>query len=132
MNRFLEKETTSATCQQYQTLLAVGEAIVAHREMKPLLHDLADRLREVVRFDGIVLVRYDAQNNLLHRHVFDHAEPLPAEPPMVFAFEDDPGGLVLEGKLVRVHVEAKRRVTLCRKPPLRRAVSARSPWALTP
>lgn len=90
------KNATLAACQQYQALLSVGEAIVAHRDMKALLRDLAVRLRQVVRFDGIVLVRYDAENNLLHRHVFDHVDPLPAEPPMVFAFEDDPGGLVLQ------------------------------------
>jgi formate hydrogenlyase transcriptional activator len=96
MNDHPAKEAALAACQQYQTLLAIGEAIVAHRDMKALLHDLAGRLREVVRFDGIILVRYDAESNLLHRYVFDHAEPLPAEPPMVFAFEDDPGGVVLE------------------------------------
>jgi formate hydrogenlyase transcriptional activator len=96
MNDQPAKDGMLASCQQYQTLLAVGEAIVAHRDMKALLHDLAGRLRQVVRFDGIILVRYDAENNLLHRHVYDHADPLPAEPPMVFAFEDDPGGLVLQ------------------------------------
>src|SRR5262245_403050 len=84
-----------ATCQQYQTLLAIAESIVAHRDLKALLHDLAGRLREVVRFDGLLLVRHDAENNLMHRHVYDHAEPLPAEPPAAFTVEDDPGGLVL-------------------------------------
>ncbi len=87
---------TLATCQQYQTLLAVAEAIVAHRDLQSLLHDLAGRLREVVRFDFVVLVRHDPENNLMHRHVFDHSEPLPIEPPVAFAVEDDPGGLVVQ------------------------------------
>src|SRR5229473_3543605 len=92
MNDTPAKETTLATCQQYHALLAVGEAIVAHRDLKALLHDLAGRLREVVRFDHLVLVRHDAENNMMHRHVFDNAEPLLAEAPVAFAVEDDPGG----------------------------------------
>ena len=35
------QETTLATCQQYQALLAVAEAIVAHRDLNALIHDLA-------------------------------------------------------------------------------------------
>jgi formate hydrogenlyase transcriptional activator len=85
-----------ATCQQYQALLAVAEAIVAHRDLKALFHDLAGRLRAVVRFDALVLVRHDAETGLMHRHVFDLAEPLPAEPPAAFAVEDEPGGQVLQ------------------------------------
>jgi formate hydrogenlyase transcriptional activator len=96
MNDLPAKTATLATCQQYQALLAVAEAIVAHRDLKALLHDLAGRLRQVVRFDHVVLVRHDAANNLMHRHVFDNAEPLPAEPPAAFPVEDDPGGLVLQ------------------------------------
>jgi formate hydrogenlyase transcriptional activator len=89
-------KTAAATCQQYHALLAVAEAIVSHRDLNALIHDLAGRLRAVVRFDGLLLVRHDAENNLMHRHVFDHAEPLPAEAPAAFTVEDDPGGLVLE------------------------------------
>jgi formate hydrogenlyase transcriptional activator len=87
---------TLASCQQYQLLLAITEAIVSHRDLKALFHDLAGRLREVVRFDALALVRLDARANLLHRHIFEHAEPLAAEPPAAFAVEDDPGGQVLE------------------------------------
>src|SRR5207253_448239 len=90
------QETTLATCQQYQALLAVAETIVAHRDLQALLHDLAGRLREVVRFDHVVLVRYDAENKLMHRHVFDNAEPLSVEAPLAFAVKDDPGGMVVE------------------------------------
>jgi formate hydrogenlyase transcriptional activator len=89
---------TAATCQQYQALFAVSEAIVAHRELNALIHDLAGRLREVVRFDGLVIVRHDAQNNLMQRHVLDLAEPLSAEAPSSFSVEDDPGGLVLQNQ----------------------------------
>jgi formate hydrogenlyase transcriptional activator len=96
MNNLAPKQPTLATCQQYQTLLAVAEAMVAHRDLKGLLHDLAGRLHEVVRFDVVVLVRHDAENNLMHRHVFDTAEPLPAGTPAAFSVGDDPGSQVLQ------------------------------------
>jgi formate hydrogenlyase transcriptional activator len=98
MSEFRPSETAIASRQQYQTLLAVAEAIVAHRDLQALLHDLAGRLHEVVRFDHLVLVRYDADSNMMHRHVFDNAEPLPVEPPNAFAVDDDPGGLVLQSQ----------------------------------
>src|ERR1043165_3597362 len=85
-----------ASCQQYQALLAVTETIIAHRDMKALIHDLASRLREVVGFDALVLVRHDAEANLMHRHVLGRGKPLPAESPIAFTVEDDPGGLVLQ------------------------------------
>jgi formate hydrogenlyase transcriptional activator len=90
------QKTMFATCQQYQALLAVSEAIVAHRDLDAFIHDLAGLLRDVVRFDVLCLVRYDAANNLMHRHILEHAEPLPVEPPAAFSVEDDPGGLVLQ------------------------------------
>ena len=96
MNDVAAKKTTQATCQQYQALLAVAEAIVAHRDLQSLIHDLAGRLHEVVRFDHVGLVRHDAENNLMHRHVFDHSGPLLAEPPAAFHVEDVPWGLVLQ------------------------------------
>src|SRR5262245_4637454 len=96
MNELPAKKPKLATCQQYQALLAVAEAMVAHRDLKSLLHDLAGRLHEVVRFSHVVLVRHDAENNLMHRHVFDNTEPLTAEPPVAFRVDDDPGGIVLQ------------------------------------
>jgi formate hydrogenlyase transcriptional activator len=89
-------QPTLASCQQYQTLFAVSEAIVAHRDLQALLHDLAGLLHEVVRFDHLVLVRHDRDTNMMHRHVFDNVEPLPVDAPVAFAVEDDPGGLVLQ------------------------------------
>jgi formate hydrogenlyase transcriptional activator len=88
--------TTLATCQQYEMLLAVAEAIAAHRDLQSLVHDLAARLREVVPFDHIAVVRHDRDNNLMHRYVYDHAGPLTAELPGAFAVEDTPAGLVLQ------------------------------------
>ena len=43
-------------CQQYQTLLAVSETIVSHRDLATLFHDLAGRLHLLVRFDYLACV----------------------------------------------------------------------------
>jgi formate hydrogenlyase transcriptional activator len=96
MTELAAKRVTPATCQQYQALLTVAEVIVAHRDLQALLHDLAGRLRHVVQFDHIVLVRHDPDTNLMHRHVFDHDGPLPATPLVAIPVEDDPGGTVLQ------------------------------------
>jgi formate hydrogenlyase transcriptional activator len=91
-----DQNTALATCQQYQALLAVGEAIVAHRDLNAFIHDLAGRLREVVRFDGLGLIRHDAEHNLMRRHVFELVDPLPAEAPTFFRVGDDPGSQVMQ------------------------------------
>jgi formate hydrogenlyase transcriptional activator len=86
--------TTLATCQQYEMLLAVAEAIAAHRDLQSLLHDLAGRLREFVRFDHVALIQHDADNDRMQRYAFDHTGPLTAELPTAFAVDDTPAGLV--------------------------------------
>src|SRR4051794_8183162 len=86
--------TTLATCQQYEALLAVAEAIGAHRDLQSLLHDLAGRLQEIVQFDHVALVRHDAGNDQMHRYAFDHSGPVTAELPTTFAVADTPAGRV--------------------------------------
>ena len=49
--------------QQYRTLLAVSEAIVSHRDLGTLFHDLACRLHLVVRFDYLACSLHDAPSN---------------------------------------------------------------------
>ena len=44
---------------EYRTLLAVTEAVVSHRDLRALIHDLADLLRPVVRFDHLLLGLHD-------------------------------------------------------------------------
>ena len=78
----------------YRTLLAVAEAIVSHRDLQALFHDLAGRLQQVVRFDYLALVLHDAASNTMRLHVLETAEPLPAQPPIVLPVEEDPAGLV--------------------------------------
>jgi hypothetical protein len=52
-----------SACRQYRTLMAVSQAIVSHRDLAALFHDLAGRLHLVVRFDYLACVLYDAASN---------------------------------------------------------------------
>ena len=70
-----------SACQQYQTLLAVSEAIVSHRDLATLFHDLAGRLHLVVRFDYLACVLHDATSNAMRLHILKATEPIPAQAP---------------------------------------------------
>src|SRR6266446_6185614 len=85
-----------ASCQQYPTLLAISAAIVAHRDLGALFHELADRLHQMVRFDYLACVLHDATNNTMRLHVLETTEPIPAQAPQAFSVEVDPGGSVLQ------------------------------------
>jgi formate hydrogenlyase transcriptional activator len=83
-----------SVCQQYRTLLAVSEAIVSHRDLATLFHDLADRLHLVVRFDYLACSLYDATSNTMRVHILETAEPIPVQAPLAFSVEEDPAGIV--------------------------------------
>lgn len=80
------------TDNRYQALLAVSAAIVAHRDLCALFHELAGRLQQVVRFDYLTLVLHDAATNTMRMHVLEPPEP--TAPEMVLPPDDDPAGLV--------------------------------------
>ena len=48
LNELVEKVAEDSACQQYRTLLAVSQAIVSHRDLAGLFHDLASRLRRAI------------------------------------------------------------------------------------
>ena len=82
--------------QQYRTLLAVSAAIIAHRDLGALFHELADRLHQVVRFDYLFCTLHDATSNTLRLHVLETTEPIPGPALPPFSVEEDPGGMVLQ------------------------------------
>src|SRR5262245_9579510 len=85
-------EPPTVTDDRYQALLAVSAAIVARRDLCALFHDLAGRLRQVVRFDYLTLVLHEAATNTMRMHVLEPPEPKAAA--IVLPPEDDPAGLV--------------------------------------
>jgi formate hydrogenlyase transcriptional activator len=89
-----EKGPERSARQQYRTLLAVSQAIVSHRELATLFHDLGGRLHQVVGFDFLALVLHEAATNTMRLHVLETSEAIGHAPLMVFPVEDDPAGLV--------------------------------------
>jgi formate hydrogenlyase transcriptional activator len=84
-----------SACQQYRSLLAVSEAIVSHRDLATLFHDLAGRLHRVMRFDYLACVLHDATSNTMRLHVLETTETIPAQAPRADSVDDDPAGSVL-------------------------------------
>jgi formate hydrogenlyase transcriptional activator len=83
-----------SACQQYGTLLAVSEAIVSHRDLATLFHDLAGSLHRVVRFDFLACVLHDATSKTMRLHLLETAEQMPARLPGPISVENDPAGIV--------------------------------------
>jgi formate hydrogenlyase transcriptional activator len=78
---------------QYLMLLAVSEAILAHRDLPSLFRDLVGRLRPFVVFDYLVLVLHDAETNTMRLRVAGTVEPV-TTPEIVLPVQEDPAGLV--------------------------------------
>jgi formate hydrogenlyase transcriptional activator len=87
-----------AASNAYRALLAVSEAIVAHRDLSALFPELAGRLHQVVQFDGLALVLHEAASNTMRLHVLETSEPLPHAPVLAFPMEDDPAGWVWQAR----------------------------------
>ena len=51
---------STATGDLHRAQLAVSEAIVSHRDMSALFHELGGRLHQVVQFDALALVLHEA------------------------------------------------------------------------
>jgi formate hydrogenlyase transcriptional activator len=83
-----------STNQKYRALLAVSEAIVSHRDLSALFHELAGRLRQVVRFDYLGLALHEATSNTLRIHLLEGPEPTPLPTPPVLPLEEEPAGWV--------------------------------------
>jgi formate hydrogenlyase transcriptional activator len=99
---------------QYVALLEVSEAIVAHRDLPSLFHDVADRLRRVAQFDYLSLVLHDAATNTMRLHVVEPSQQASAVSMFVLPTEDDPAGLVWKSQqpLITARVHDLRRYSL--------------------
>lgn len=78
------------TPDQCRALFAVADAIASHRDRETLFHELAARLRQVVRFEVLSLVLYDPATNIMRRHILEGAQSLPPPSEVVFDLIDDP------------------------------------------
>ena len=96
---------------RYQTLLAISEAIVSHRDLSSLFHELADQLRRVARFDYLSLVLHEAASNTMRLHLLETPESIPIGTEIVLDPEEDPAGLVWQNQqpLITLNVAELRR-----------------------
>src|ERR1700676_5304915 len=84
----------AAVDDRYRALLAVSEAIVSHRDLSALFHELAGRLQQVVRFNYLALLLHEAENNNLRLHVLEPSGPTLPLPPRSLPVGETPPGLV--------------------------------------
>jgi formate hydrogenlyase transcriptional activator len=82
------------TGDRYKALLAVSAAIVSHHDLSGLLHDLASRLQQVVRFDYLAVVLHEAAGNTMRLHVLEASDPTLPRGVIVLPVDDDPAGSV--------------------------------------
>ena len=87
----IDRQATAAD-DRYRALLAVSEAIATHRDLAALFHELAGRLRQVVRFDYLALLLHEAESNTLRLHVLE--PPGATVAPVSLAVGETPAGLV--------------------------------------
>jgi formate hydrogenlyase transcriptional activator len=81
--------------EEYRTLLAISEAIVSHRELGSLMHDLAARLHMVVRFDYLALILHDAASNAMRPLLLEPPDPNVPDGFPLLPVEETPAGAVL-------------------------------------
>src|SRR6476620_11661169 len=107
---YVDGQATS-TSDRYQVLLAISEAIVSHRGLSSLFHDLAGQFGRVVHFDHLALVLQDAATGTMRLHILETADPVPAGTVIVLPVEDDPAGLVWQTQLplVTSHIDELKR-----------------------
>ncbi len=91
----LDRQTT-ATGDRYQALLAVSEAIISHRDLPSLFHELAGQLHDVVRFDWLGLILHDGASQTLRVHVLEPPDGNVPSPAVGIPIADSPSGLVWE------------------------------------
>lgn len=84
----------TASGESYQALLAVAQAIVSHRDLPGLLHELANQLHQVIRFDFLSLVLHEPANNTMRLHVLETVETIPPGTVILLPVDEDPAGLV--------------------------------------
>src|SRR5246127_3044617 len=96
--------------RQHRALLAVSEAIVSHRDLSALFHELAGRLHQVVRFDYLALLLHDAASNTMRPHVLEASGPAPPLSASGVPVEGDAAGSVWQTQqpLIIAHLSEPR------------------------
>src|SRR6516162_5146687 len=93
---------TTAADDRYRALLAVSVAIIAHRDLSALFHEMAVRLRQIVHFDHLSLVLHEAATNTMRVHLLEPPEPIT----IVLPPDERPAGCVWQTQqpLITSHI----------------------------
>jgi formate hydrogenlyase transcriptional activator len=83
-----------ATGDLHRALLGVSEAIVSHRDLTTLFHELADSLHRIVRFEILALVLHEAASNTMRLHILEAAGPIQIPNDIALPVDEDPAGWV--------------------------------------
>lgn len=105
-----------APVDENRALLAVSEAIVAHRDLRALFHELAGRLHEVVRFDYLALHLHEAASNFLRMHVLEAVDPTTELARFSFSGRRKPGRTGVADAATAHHLQPGRAKTLAGPP----------------
>jgi formate hydrogenlyase transcriptional activator len=81
---------------QYRALLEVSEVVVQYRDLGDLFHELAERLRRVVRFDYMNLVLHSADRGTMRLHMLETQHSTEARLGSEYPVSETPSGIVLE------------------------------------
>ncbi len=99
MSTLQKNVETLSTNRKYSTLLEVAEAIVTHRDLPALFHELAGPLHRVVRFDYLALVLRDYSTSTMCFHLLETSEPVPPKAARTsIPEEDNPAWLVWQNQ----------------------------------
>ena len=71
----MQTRAEQSLAARYEALIRVSQAISAQRDCKELFRGLAIELRQVVQFDYLAVVLYDAPKHKMRLHLLDGADP---------------------------------------------------------
>jgi formate hydrogenlyase transcriptional activator len=78
---------------EYRALLGVSQAIISHRDLRELFHDLGSNLQGIVPFDDLFVDLHDASDNTMRLHVLKSSDGARA-PVTSFPTDEIPTGSV--------------------------------------
>jgi formate hydrogenlyase transcriptional activator len=84
---------------QLRLLLEVSESIASHRDLNELLHDLAQRLPQIVPFDYINVILHEPARNTMRLWLLVTSKPSTISPGLELPIDESPGGLVWKNQV---------------------------------
>jgi formate hydrogenlyase transcriptional activator len=94
MNGEAKQFDNDALVQQYHALLKVSEAIVAHKDLPSLFHDLSEKLHLITPYDFIGVLLYNDERQVMRLHSLTTPAPVVVDVQQEVPIETSPSGFV--------------------------------------